>query len=80
MDNLKYMYSLRIMETASERAQNLFFERVTDLECTIYRFFIIKKEVHILTYSLRINGMLILHMTLFFVMIIMMILDINIFF
>ena len=59
MENLKYMHSPRIMEAASERAQDLFSERVTDLERVTHRFFIIKKEVHILAYSLRINGTLI---------------------
>jgi hypothetical protein len=54
------------MEAASERAQDLFSERMTDLERVTYRFFIIKKEVHILVYSLRINGMLILPMIFFF--------------
>ena len=58
MENLKYMHSPRIVEAASERVQDLFSESMTDLERATYRFFIIKKEVHILAYSLRINGML----------------------
>jgi hypothetical protein len=73
MENLKYMHSPRNMEAASERAQDLFSERVTDLERVTYRFFIIKKEVHILAYSLRINGMLIPPMTLFFLLMIVII-------
>ena len=58
MENLKYMHSPRIVEATSERAQDMFRERVTDVERATYRFFIIKKEVQILAYSLRINGML----------------------
>ena len=61
-----YKGNPEIIETASERAQDLFSEMVTDLECATYRFFIIKNEVHILAYSLRINDMLIFSMTLFF--------------
>lgn len=50
MENLKYMHSPRIVESASEKAQDLFSERVTDLDRAIYRLFIIKKCIflHIL--------------------------------
>ena len=63
MKHLKYTYLARITEAGSEKAQDLFFERMTNLKCDIYKFFIIKKEVHILAYSLGINGTLILPIT-----------------
>ena len=55
MENLKYMHSPRIIEAASEKAQDIFRERVTGVERVKYRFFIIKNEVQILAYSLRIR-------------------------
>ena len=66
MENLKYMHSPQIVEAISERAQDLFSKIVTDLEHAIYKFFILKKKVHIPAYYLGIIGMLIFHITLFF--------------
>ena len=53
-------------ESGIGEGAKLLSERVTDLEHVTHRFFIVKKEMHILAYFLRINGTLILHITLFF--------------
>ena len=57
MENLKYMRSVRALKVASERAHELFFQSVGDLERVTYWFHIIKKEVEVLAYYMKIYGM-----------------------
>jgi hypothetical protein len=56
MENLKFMLSPRAIEATSVDAQERFSQSVPEVERATYRFFVIKKEVQILAYSLRING------------------------
>lgn len=51
MKFFKYIHLPQIVEATSERTQDLFSERMMDLERATYRFFIIKKRyilLHIL--------------------------------
>lgn len=56
MENLKFMHSPRVVEAASVEAQETFSQSVPEVERVTYRFFIIKKEVQMLAYSLKLNG------------------------
>ena len=47
----------RALEAKSVDSQDAFSQSVPEVERVTYRFFIIKKEVQLLAYSLRVNGM-----------------------
>lgn len=55
MENLKFMLSPRAIEATLIEAQERFSQSVPEVERATDRFFVIKKEVQILAYSLRIN-------------------------
>lgn len=57
MENLKLMLSPRALEAMSVDSQDAFSQSVPEVDRVTYRFFIIKKEVQLLAYSLRVNGM-----------------------
>ena len=57
MEKLKYMHYARAVEAASKQTREVFSQSVEELERITYQFYIIKKVVKALAYSMRLSGM-----------------------